>query len=302
MKILISGSSGLIGRALTAALEGEGHETAALVRPSSASSDGVRWDPDAGTIDAAALEGFDAVIHLAGENIADRRWTDERKARIRDSRVRGTALLADALAGLDRKPRAMLCASAAGYYGDRGGETLSDGAAPGAGFLAETTREWEEAAKPAVDAGIRVVNLRIGIVLSPSGGMLKRVLPIFRMGLGGKLGDGSQYMSWAAMPDLTRAIAWTLELDDIAGGVNVSSPFPITNAEFTRALGKALNRPALFAVPAFALRLAQGELADAVLSSVRMSPDRLLASGFEFRYADIESALKWAVGTKSPLP
>ena len=297
MKILISGSSGLIGRALAAALDGDGRETAALVRPSSASSSGVRWDPDAGTIDAAALEGFDAVIHLAGENIADRRWTDARKARIRDSRVRGTALLADALAGLDRKPRAMLCASAAGYYGDRGGETLSDDAAPGAGFLAETTREWEEAAKPAADAGIRVVNLRIGIVLSPSGGMLKRVLPIFRMGLGGRLGDGSQYMSWAAMPDLTRAIAWTLERDDIAGGVNVSSPFPITNAEFTRALGKALNRPALFAVPAFALRLAQGELADAVLSSVRMSPDRLLASGFEFRYADIESALKWAVGS-----
>ena len=297
VKILISGSSGLIGRALTAALEGDGRETAALIRPSSASSSGVRWDPDAGTIDAAALEGFDAVIHLAGENIADRRWTDARKARIRDSRVRGTSLLADALASLDRKPRAMLCASAAGYYGDRGGEALSDGAAPGAGFLAVTTREWEEAAKPAADAGIRVVNLRIGIVLSPSGGMLKRVLPIFRMGLGGKLGDGSQYMSWAAMPDLTRAIAWTLERDDIAGGVNISSPRPITNAEFTRALGKALNRPALFAVPAFALRLAQGELADAVLSSVRMSPDRLLASGFEFRYADIESALKWAVGS-----
>ena len=297
VKILISGSSGLIGRALAAALEGDGRETAALIRPTSASSSGVRWDPDAGTIDAAALEGFDAVIHLAGENIADRRWTDARKARIRDSRVRGTSLLADALASLDRKPRVMLCASAAGYYGDRGSETLSDGAAPGAGFLAETTREWEEAAKPAADAGIRVVNLRIGIVLSPSGGMLKRVLPIFRMGLGGKLGDGSQYMSWAAMPDLTRAIAWTLERDDIAGGVNVSSPFPITNAEFTRALGKALNRPAPFAVPAFALRLAQGELADAVLSSVRMSPDRLLASGFEFRYADIESALKWAVGS-----
>ena len=297
VKILISGSSGLIGRALTAALEGDGRETAALIRPSSASSAGVRWDPDAGTIDAAALEGFDAVIHLAGENIADRRWTDARKARIRDSRVRGTSLLADALASLDRKPRAMLCASAAGYYGDRGSEALSDGAAPGAGFLAETTREWEEAAKPAADAGIRVVNLRIGIVLSPSGGMLKRVLPIFRMGLGGKLGDGSQYMSWAVMPDLTRAIAWTLERDDIAGGVNISSPGPATNAEFTRALGKALNRPALFAVPAFALRLAQGELADAVLSSVRMSPDRLLASGFEFRYADIESALKWAVGS-----
>ena len=297
MKILISGSGGFVGRALTASLEDGGRETVALVRPASASSDGVRWNPDAGTIDAAALEGFDAVAHLAGENIADRRWTDERKARIRDSRVRGTALLADALAGLDRKPRVMLCASAAGYYGDRGGEILPDDAAPGTGFLAETTREWEEAARPASDAGIRVVNLRIGVVMSASGGMLKRVLPIFKMGLGGKLGDGSQYMSWIAMPDLTRAIEWTLERDDLAGGVNISSPVPATNAEFTRALGKALNRPAIFAVPALALRLAQGELADAVLSGVRMNPARLLASGFEFRYPDIESALRWAVAS-----
>ena len=294
MKILISGSNGLVGSALRDELAIAGHETVALVRPASASTSGVRWDPDAGTIDAAALDGFDAVVHLAGENIVSRRWTDEQKARIRDSRVRGTALLADALAALDRKPSVMLCASAAGYYGDRGSEILPDDAAPGTGFLADTTREWEDAAHPAADAGIRVVNLRIGIVLSARGGMLKRVLPIFKLGLGGKLGDGSQYMSWIAMPDLTRAIAWAMERDDFAGGVNVSSPAPATNAEFTRALGAALGRPALFAVPEFALRLMQGEATDAILSSVRMTPNRLLASGFEFRHPDIESALRWA--------
>ena len=296
MKILISGSNGLVGRALRDDLAIAGHETVALVRPASASSSGVRWDPDAGTIDADALNGFDAVVHLAGENIVSRRWTDEQKARIRDSRVRGTALLADALAALDRKPSVFLCASAAGYYGDRGSETLPDDAAPGTGFLADTTREWEDAARPAADAGIRTVNLRIGVVLSARGGMLKRVLPIFKMGLGGRLGSGAQWMSWIAMPDLTRAIAWAMERDDLAGGVNISSPNPATNAEFTRALGAALGRPAIFAVPEFALRLTQGEATDAILSSVRMTPARLLASGFEFRHEDIESALRWAVG------
>ena len=296
MKILISGSTGLVGSALRDALAIAGHETVALIRPASASSSGVRWDPDAGTIDAEALDGFDAVVHLAGENIVSRRWTDEQKGRIRDSRVRGTALLADALAARERKPRVLLCASAAGYYGDRGSEILPDDAAPGSGFLAETTREWEDAARPAADAGIRTVNLRIGVVLSARGGMLKRVLPIFKLGLGGKLGGGGQYMSWVSMPDLTRAVAWTMERGELSGGVNVSSPAPATNAEFTRALGAALGRPAMLAVPEFALRLTQGEATDAILSSVRMAPKRLLTSGFEFRHPDIESALRWVVG------
>ena len=271
-----------------------GHETVALIRPASASSSGVRWDPDAGTIDADALDGFEAVVHLAGENIVSRRWTDEQKARIRDSRVQGTALLADALAALDRKPSVLICASAAGYYGDRGSEILRDDSAPGSGFLAETTREWEEAARPAADAGIRTVNLRIGVALSARGGMLKRVLPIFKLGLGGRLGSGAQYMSWIELGDLTRAIMWAAERGELAGGVNVSSPIPVTNAEFTRALGAALGRPAVFAVPEFALRLTQGEATDAILSSVRMSPDRLLASGFEFQCPDIETALSRA--------
>lgn len=298
MKILISGSSGLVGRALTAALDASGHDAVALVRPDSrgARGGGVAWDPRAGTVDRDALEGFDAVVHLAGENIVSRRWTPEQKARIRDSRVGGTSLLAAALAGLERKPRAMVCASAAGFYGDRGSEILPDDAAPGAGFLADATREWEEAARPAADAGIRVANLRIGVALSARGGMLKRVLPIFKLGLGGRLGSGAQYMSWIELDDLTRAIIRAVERDDLAGGVNVSSPNPVTNAEFTRALGAALGRPAIFAVPEFALRLTQGEVTDAIISSVRMTPARLLRSGFEFQCPDIESALKRALG------
>lgn len=299
MKILISGSSGLVGRALTAALDAEGHEAVALVRPDSRGARGggvVAWDPRAGTVDRDALEGFDAVVHLAGENIVSRRWTPEQKARIRDSRVGGTSLLAAALAGLDRKPRALVCASAAGFYGDRGSEILPDDAAPGAGFLADATREWEEAARPAADAGIRVANLRIGVALSARGGMLKRVLPIFKLGLGGRLGSGKQYMSWIELDDLTRAIIRAVERDDLAGGVNVSSPNPVTNAEFTQALGAALGRPAIFAVPEFALRITQGEVTDAIISSVRMTPARLLRSGFEFQCPDIESALKRALG------
>ena len=302
MKILISGSSGLVGRALTAALEEGGHESVGLVRPDSRGArgggGGVAWDPRAGTIDQDSLEGFDAVVHLAGENIVSRRWSDEQKARIRDSRVGGTSLLAGALAALDRKPRAMVCASAAGYYGDRGSEILRDDAAPGEGFLADSTREWEEAARPAADAGIRVVNLRIGVALSARGGMLKRVLPIFRLGLGGRLGSGEQYMSWIEMDDLTRAIMWAVERDELAGGVNAASPNPATNADFTRALGAALRRPAGLAVPEFALRLTQGEVTDAILSSVRMTPARLLRSGFEFDCPDIESALRRVLGRR----
>ena len=301
MKILISGSSGLVGRALTAALEAGGHDAVGLVRPDSRGArggGGVAWDPGAGTIDRDSLEGFDAVVHLAGENIVSRRWSDEQKARIRDSRVGGTSLLAEALAALDRKPRAMVCASAAGYYGDRGSEILRDDAAPGAGFLADSTREWEEAARPAADAGIRVVNLRIGVALSARGGMLKRVLPIFRLGLGGRLGSGEQYMSWIEMDDLTRAIIWAVERDELAGGVNAASPNPATNADFTRALGAVLRRPAGLAVPEFALRLTQGEVTDAILSSVRMTPARLLRSGFEFDCPDIDSALRRILGRR----
>ena len=294
-RILVSGSTGLIGHALVSRLEATGHEVVRLIRPDSRGGvTGTTWDPAAGRLEPSELEGFDAVIHLAGENIADRRWSEEQKRRIRDSRVVGTSLLANALAGLDRPPAVLISASAGGYYGDRGDEILTDSSAPGTDFLAQATREWEEATGPAADAGVRVVNMRISVVLTAAGGMLKRVLPIFRLGLGGRLGSGSQYMSWITREDVTEAMVWVILKDDLSGGVNITSPYPVTNAEFTRALGREVGRPAIFSVPRFALRIAQGDLSDVVLSSLRMEPKRLVESGFEFAHPEIEGALRWA--------
>ena len=296
-KILVSGSTGLIGRALVGRLESAGHEVVRLVRPNSRGGvTGIMWDPSSGTLEVSDLEGLDAVVHLAGENIADRRWSEEQKRRIRDSRVMGTTLLATALARLDSPPSVFACASAGGFYGDRGDEILTDSADPGTDFLARVTKEWEEAAEPAAEAGIRVVNMRISVVLTAAGGMLKRVLPIFRLGLGGKLGSGSQYMSWITREDLIEAIVWIMESDDLSGGVNISSPNPVTNADFTRALGRQVGRPAIFSVPKFALQIAQGDLSDVVLSSIRMSPERLMESGFEFSHPEIGGALRRAMG------
>ncbi len=297
MKCLVSGSTGLIGSALVRELETNGHDVRRLLRPSSRfSGAGTVWDPARGIVDPGTLEGFDAVVHLAGENVADRRWSDAQKRRIRDSRVGPTALLAETLATLDRPPSVLMCASAGGYYGDRGDEELEEGSAPGTGFLAETTRDWELAGEAASAAGIRVVNLRISVVQSAAGGMLKRVLPIFRLGLGGTLGSGKQYMSWVTRSDVIAATVWALERSDIVGPVNVTSPNPITNSEFTRALARAVRRPALFAVPKFALRIAQGDLSEVVVSSLRMRPTRLVASGFSFAHPDIDDALGWALG------
>ena len=294
-RILVSGSTGLIGHALVSRLEATGHEVVRLIRPDSRGGvTGTTWDPAAGRLEPSELEGFNAVIHLAGENIADRRWSEEQKRRIRDSRVVGTSLLANALAGLDRPPAVLISASAGGYYGDRGDEILTDSSAPGTDFLAQATREWEEATGPAADAGVRVVNMRISVVLTAAGGMLKRVLPIFRLGLGGRLGSGSQYMSWITREDVTEAMVWVILKDDLSGGVNITSPYPVTNAEFTRALGREVGRPAIFSVPRFALRIAQGDLSDVVLSSLRMEPKRLVESGFEFAHPEIEGALRWA--------
>ena len=301
MKTLISGSTGLIGRALVRRLESSGHEVVRLVRPESRGGvTGVTWDPARGLLDQSELEGFDAVVHLAGENIADRRWSEEQKRRIRDSRVVGTTLLSTTLASLDSPPAVFACASAGGYYGDRGDEVLRDSAGPGTDFIAGATKEWEEACKPAADAGIRVVNMRISVVLTASGGMLKRVLPIFKMGLGGRLGSGSQYMSWITYEDVIAAIVWVMEKDEFSGGVNITSPNPVTNAEFTRALGRAVGRPAIFAVPRFALRIMQGDLSDVVLSSLRMEPEKLVESGFVFTHPVIEAALTWAAGRAKP--
>ncbi len=296
MRVLVSGSSGLIGSALIRKLEGSGHDVYRLLRPQSPNArNAVMWDPAAGTLDPRHIEGFDAVVHLAGENIANRRWSAEQMARIRDSRVGSTALLAGALASLDSPPSLFVCASAGGYYGDRGDALLDEDAGPGEGFMATNTRDWEDAATAAASERTRVVQLRIGVVLTAAGGMLSRVLPVFKLGLGGRLGSGKQYMSWLTRADVIDAAIWTMEHDDISGPVNVSSPNPVTNSEFTHALGKAVRRPALFFVPTFALRLMQGDLSQVVTSSARMDPARLTAGGYRFNHPDIESALAWAL-------
>ncbi len=293
MKILVSGSHGLVGSALMDSLKGDGHELFALVRRAPRSDAEVEWRPERGSLALARLEGMETVIHLAGESIASGRWTEEKKQRIRDSRVKGTTLLSEALANLSHPPRAFLCASAIGFYGDRGDEILTEESAPGNDFLAEVCVEWEQATAPAAEKGIRVVNLRFGIILSADGGALAKMLPPFRMGAGGRVGSGKQYMSWIALDDVVAAIKFALANDVFHGPVNVVAPNPVTNAEFTKALGKALSRPTLLPVPEFAARLAFGEMADALLlSSQRVKPRRLEDAGYPFQYSDLERALR----------
>lgn len=296
MNILVSGSAGLVGSALVSSLTAAGYRTTRLVRTGSGQAV-IRWDPAAGKIDEADLEGFDAVVHLAGENVAARRWTEKQKMKIRGSRVNGTRTLCDALARLGNPPKALLCASAVGIYGDRGDELLQDDAAPGSGFLAGVCRDWESAAQSAARKGIRVVNLRIGIVLSLSGGALARMILPFRLGMGGRLGTGKQYMSWITLDDTVAAIVHAIKSPTLTGPVNVVAPNPVTNAEFTRTLGIALSRPTIFPMPAFAARLAFGELADALLlSGARAASGRLLSSGFSFRHPVLESAIRHLLG------
>lgn len=287
--IAVTGAGGFIGSALVGSLAGDGHRVLRLVRRPSAAPDEVAWDPAGGQIDAAKLEGIDAVVHLAGESIAGGRWNAERKQRIRQSRVKGTSLLAGALARLSSKPRVLVSGSAMGVYGDRGDEILVESSSPGAGFLAEVGQEWEAAAAPARDAGIRVVHPRFGMVLHPSGGALERMLPPFRLGLGGHLGNGQQWMSWVSRDDAVAIIRAAVDRDAVSGPVNATSPNPVRNSDFTRMLGAALHRPAIAAVPAFALELMFGELArEALLASQRMVPARLQELGFEFRDPDLE--------------
>jgi uncharacterized protein (TIGR01777 family) len=294
MRVLVSGGSGLVGTALARALTNDRQTVGTLTRRAGAPGH-VRWDPAAGMVDAEALAEFspDAVVHLAGENIGGGRWTPARKQAIRESRVGGTSLLAGALAAMARPPKVFVSASAVGYYGNRPDGTLTEAGAPGRGFLADTCRAWEAAASAPAARGTRVVLLRIGMVLSGHGGALARMAPIFRIGLGGRLGSGRQYMSWIALPDLVAAIRHILSHDSISGPVNATAPTPVTNAEFTRALGRALSRPTLFPVPAPVLRLLLGEMADALLlSGARVVPERLVESGFTFRYPVLEPALK----------
>ncbi len=296
MKVLVSGARGLVGSALVPELERSGHIVTRLTRSESAPGEAIRWDPSAGSMDVSQLEGTQAVVHLAGENIQDR-WTPQKKARIRESRVRGTRLLAESLARLSEKPEVMVCASASGYYGNRGNELLTEESAPGSMFLSEVCREWEAAADPARQAGIRVVNTRFGIVLSPREGALGRTLPVFKLGAGGRLGSGRQWWSWVAIDDVVGAILHSLNTDSLSGPVNVASPNPLTNAEYTQILGRVLERPTLFLVPAPALRLALGQVADELLLvSFRMEPAKLKETGYNFRYPELEGALRHLLG------
>ena len=296
MNILVTGSTGFIGSALVSFLSEEGHRVARLVRrPLTAPERQVRWNPEAGTVETEGLAGIDAVVHLAAENLADRRWTAARKRRIRDSRVKGTRLLCEAVAGLDPPPKVLACASAPAYYGDRGDEVLTEESGPGRGFLAETVRQWEAATEPAARAGIRVVNPRFGVVLDPTGGLLGRLLLPFRLGLGTRLGSGRQYWSWSTLEDVTRATLHALTTDSLRGPVNAAAG-AATNAEFTKALGRVLSRPAILWAPRWVLRLALGEVADSVLASARMDSSKLLASGFEFRHTELEGAMRAVLG------
>ncbi len=292
MKIVISGASGLIGTQLVAKLSTSGHEVVRLVRRSPKAGE-IQWNPKSGSLDASALEGVDAVIHLSGAGIGDKRWSDGYRKEILDSRTDTTALLAKTIASLSRKPSVFLSGSAIGIYGARNDEQLTEVSTHGTGFLAEVCEQWEAAAKPAVDAGIRTVYLRTGIVLSPKGGALKKLLPLFKLGVGGKFGNGKQWQSWISIDDEIGAIEYLLT-SNVSGAVNLTAPNPVTNAEFTKVLASVLKRPAIVPVPTFAPKiLLGGELADALLfTGQRVIPAALNASGYSFKHTTLESALR----------
>jgi len=266
-----------------------------MVRKTSAGADEISWDPYSGRLDTGDLEGLDTVIHLAGENIAGGRWTAERKRRIRDSRMIGTRFLAQSLAQLARPPQTLISVSAVGYYGDRGEERLTEESGPGKGFLADLCREWESATEPASKRGIRVVTPRLGTVLSPKGGALALMLPVFRMGIGGRIGSGRQYMSWIAMEDLVGVLHHAMHCESLKGAVNAVSPNPVTNLLFSKTLGRVLSRPVFLALPSFAARIVFGEMAkEALLASARAIPAKLEGSGYTFRFPELEAALRYA--------
>jgi uncharacterized protein (TIGR01777 family) len=298
MKIAITGSSGLIGTALRRSLEADGHAVVRVVRGATGSAartepGAVAWDPTGGTIDAGGLEGLDGVVHLAGAGIGDKRWSDERRLELVLSRTKGTALLAETLAGLDRPPPVLVSGSAIGYYGDRGDELLTEQSEPGDDFLARLCIDWEAATTPAADAGIRVTTIRTGLVLSTDGGALPKLLPLFRLGLGGRFGSGRQWWSWIDGADEVAAIRFLLE-HDVRGPVNLTAPGPVTNAELTKVLGHVLSRPTVLPVPAFGPRLLLGkDLADSLLfTSARVQPAALEAAGFAFRQPELEAAFR----------
>ena len=296
MKIAIAGSSGLVGSALIPILQSDGNQITRLVRSSPKPGE-IEWHPNQDEVNPQRLEGFETIINLAGENIAGGRWTDEQKRKIRVSRINGTHLLSESIAKMTSKPGAFICASATGIYGDRDDETLDEQSETGGGFLAGVCREWEQATEPASKAGVRVVNLRMGPILAREGGMLSKLLTPFKMGMGGKVGSGKQYISWVALDDAVNAIKLAIDDKSIQGPINIVSPNPVTNEEFTKTLGHVLNRPTALAMPAFAARLAFGEMADEMLlASQKVMPNRLNQAGFQFRYPTLESAMRKYVG------
>ncbi|MEU9119236.1 TIGR01777 family oxidoreductase [Streptomyces sp. NPDC048506] len=294
MRIAITGSTGLIGNALVRSLRTDGHDVVRLVRREPAAADEVRWDPKGQQVDTAGLAGCEAVVHLAGAGVGDRRWTAAYKQEIRDSRVLGTRTLATALASMDTPPRVFVCGTAIGYYGDTGDRRTDEDGAAGSGFLPEVCVAWEQAAKPAQDAGIRTVFARTGLVVARSGGAWGRLFPIFRLGLGGRLGDGSQYWSFISLHDHIRALRHLIDTEELSGPVNLTAPEPVTNREVTAVMGRVLNRPTLFTVPAPVLRIALGDFAEDVLGSQRVVPRRLLDSGFTFDHPRIMDAVRSA--------
>lgn len=301
LSIAVSGSSGLVGRSLVAHLRAEGHAVHAVVRtPVTNDQTAILWNPERGTIDSARLNPLDAVVHLGGASIAGGLWTSKRRDLIASSRVRSTGLLATTLAACSRPPPTFISASAIGYYGDRGDELLSEDSHPGQGFLSDTCRMWEAATEPAAKAGIRVVNLRIGLVLSRSGGALRAMLRPFRLGLGGTLGSGRQYVSWITLDDLVRVVEAALIDQRLRGPVNAVAPNPVTNREFTKALAAALRRPAVLPVPAWVVRLLLGDMGrELLLASTRVRPARLEAIGFAFEHPDVAAALAALLGRRS---
>jgi uncharacterized protein (TIGR01777 family) len=300
MKIAIGGSTGLVGSALVPFLTTGGHDVARLYRGGPSSDDGtinIDWDPTKGRIDSAGLEGVDAVVHLSGHNIAHGRWTNNMKAKIRDSRVDSTTLLSRTLAGLTNPPKVLVCASAIGFYGDRGQDVMTEDSEPGPSFLSETCRLWEEATAPAREAGIRVVNLRIGVVLSPQGGALQKMLLPFKMGGGGIVGNGKQWWSWVCRDDLPRIILHAIQTESLSGPVNATAPGTVDNREFTKTLGRVLHRPTFAPMPAFVVKLAFGEMGEELLlGSTRTVPNRLQESGYEFAFPELEPALRHLLG------
>ena len=298
MKVLITGSSGLVGSALTDFFVANGDEVIRLMRRS-APADSPVWDPENGEIDLAGVRDISAVVHLAGDNLGEGRWNDRKKNSILNSRVKGTQLLSEFFAATEHKPNVIVSASAVGYYGNRGEERVDEASEPGKGFLADVCRQWEEATASAVDVGIRVANLRLGLILSAEGGALKKMLLPFRIGLGGVIGSGKQYMSWVSIDDVIGTIQHIIANEAVRGPVNLVSPNSVSNREFTKTLGQVLNRPTIFPMPAFAARIAFGEMADELLlSSTRVIPKKLMDSGYEFRHPELGGAFEHLLNRK----